>query len=244
MRYRILVLAGLMVFLGACPSFSQDENKGFIQRMLDRFRKSNTEEVSTAPAAKSAVTAKTQPAAGAAARPAAGTVQRNPVFAPSGSVSRDEMIDDIMVEADNYEDDLTGRVRGLSMEKGANGTFSLLYKVPGGTTQKLSDLTDKDLKALYIKVMQAAAVLRVDELDQQMELIRVNRNITGVPVVPTRPQAAPAVAALPPSANPAAQSVPRIPTTAGLSGPPKSPNAPLTPSIPKVQVVPKPPVKE
>ncbi|MFA6141822.1 MAG: hypothetical protein WC738_00810 [Candidatus Omnitrophota bacterium] len=189
-------------------SFAEEKN-GIFKKLID-FKNKAFVKKDTVAAAK----AETKKPAAIVPAPAAAP---KTAF-PAKIYTREEMIADVKEILDD-EEEILNFVPGL--KKSVAEKDKSLYTYEG---LKLEDLDKEKLKKMFTRVRQEAARLRANRLNEQIENIRRNQQLTataggGAPKVPVTPPSPPRIYSAP--------SVPRVPTP--VPQPPRPPAPPVTP---------------
>jgi len=148
-------------------------------------------------------------------------------------LEKDEMIEDIKTTFERYEDELLSRVQNVLVSIDDNGKLVYKFKRESGEVVGLEDLDLDEIRSLYNKVGNIAAVIHHERIMQrQKQIERIQRQTQG-PVVPGEAQG-PSGVPMPPRV-PRTSIVPKQPTEI-LPSVPQPPSVP--PSPPKAPVAP------
>ena len=125
-------------------------------------------------------------------------------------LTRDEMLVELKDDLADSSDELFEVMPFIKAEKGADGKFT--YTCQG---VKLDDLSEEELKSLFLKVRQANTKLRTERIQHQLETVRRAQELANS-VATSKPQM--------PAAVPQPPRVPQTPAPA-----PKPPSPPPEP---------------
>jgi len=235
MKHLLILLLIAAVLVLPNDSFAQqDEEEGFVVRMLKKWVKEEEPTITEETKPKEAIEKKTEEAKETEGPGGAIPVEIEEERPPIADLTEKEIVEKLVNLLD-YHPDVLNFIPGLKSGEDEAGKPFYTYTTEGGVSKELIEVEKEKLIKLYGKVAGEVNRLNTEKIMRQLEQIRQAQQASRPPAQPPKAYTPPKIPA-PPQQPPQVYTPPAPPAT---TTPPTTTTPPQTHQPPKVYQPPK-----